>query len=63
MADVIATDGELAIQSFPNNVIGMLVGAAIAGLGLFLIGANTSGAVTRIVGFIIFLIGTIVFTL
>lgn len=60
---VVASDDEVAVQSFPNNVIGMLVGALIAGIGLFLVGSPTSGNVTTIVGFILFLIGVIIFAL
>lgn len=60
---VVNANDEVSVQSFPFNVIGMLLGAFLAGIGLFLIGSPTSGAVTRIVGFILFLIGVIVFTL
>lgn len=64
MSDVaIESNDEVSVQSFPFNVIGMLLGAFIAGIGLFLIGSSTSGNVTRIVGFILFLVGVIVFTL
>ena len=64
MSDLVVTaDDEASVQSFPNNVIGMLLGAFIAGIGLFLIGSPTSGSVTRIVGFILFLLGVIVFAL
>lgn len=62
MTDLVkAADAE--VKSFPNNVIGMLVGAFMAGIGLFLIGSPTSGAVTRTIGFILFLIGVIIFAL
>ncbi|MGE5328807.1 MAG: hypothetical protein ACM3KR_04800 [Deltaproteobacteria bacterium] len=54
---------EVEVQSFPNNVIGMILGAIIAGLGLFLIGSPTSGSVTRITGFVLFLIGVAIFAL
>lgn len=60
---VVSSDKEVSVQSFPNNVIGMLIGAFFAGIGLFLIGSPTSGAVTTIVGFIIFLVGVIIFAL
>ncbi|MHB9148443.1 MAG: hypothetical protein ACYC2U_08835 [Candidatus Amoebophilus sp.] len=63
MADLVATDGEVSVQSFPNNVVGMLLGAFTAGLGLFLIGSPTSGSVTRISGLVVFLIGSIIFAL
>ncbi len=61
--DVTCMDGEVGVQSFPNNVLGMLVGALVAGLGLFLIGSGTSGAVTRITALVIFFIGTLIFAL
>lgn len=61
--NVVAADDEVSVQSFPLNVVGMLVGTLIAGIGLFLIGSLTSGAVTRIVGFLLFLIGVIIFAL
>lgn len=62
MSDLVVTnDKDVSIQSFPNNVIGMLVGAWTAGIGLFLIGSPTSDAVTPIVGFILFLVGVILF--
>ncbi|MFZ5648475.1 MAG: hypothetical protein ACOY30_12740 [Bacillota bacterium] len=61
MADM--ENAEVGVNSFPFNVVGMLLGAILAGIGLFLIGAGTSGAVTRIVGFIIFLIGVTIFAL
>lgn len=60
---VVSSDEEVSVQSFPNNVIGMLIGVFFAGIGLFLIGSPTSGAVTRIVGFILFLVGVIIFAL
>lgn len=60
---VVSSDEEVSVQSFPYNVVGMLVGAFMAGIGLFLIGSPTSGAVTTIVGFILFLVGVIIFTL
>ena len=63
MSDLIVSNEDGSVQSFPYNVIGMLVGAFMAGIGLFLVGSPTSGAVTRIVGFILFLIGIIIFTL
>lgn len=64
MSDVVVnSDNEVTVQSFPYNVIGMLVGSFMAGIGLFLVGSPTSGAVTRIVGFILFLVGVIIFTL
>ncbi len=64
MSDLVVSDNDGAsVQSFPDNVIGMLLGAFIAGVGLFLIGSPTSGSVTRIVGFILFLLGVIVFAL
>lgn len=64
MSDVVvASDDEVTVQSFPNNVVGMLLGAFMAGIGLFLVGSPTSGAVTTIVGFILFLVGVIIFTL
>ncbi|NPV91686.1 MAG: hypothetical protein HPY50_13020 [Firmicutes bacterium] len=56
-------DGDAAVQSFPFNIPGMLVGLFLAGLGAFLVGSITSGAVTRFVGFILFLVGVIVFAL
>ena len=61
--DVTCMDGEVGVQSFPNNVLGMLVGALVAGLGLFLIGSPTSGSVTRITALVIFFIGTLIFAL
>jgi len=64
MSDLVVTaDDEGSVQSFPNNVIGMLLGSFIAGIGLFLVGSPTSGAVTTIVGFILFLLGVIIFAL
>ena len=36
-------DGDVAVQSFPFNVPGMLVGLFLAGLGAFLVGSITSG--------------------
>jgi len=63
MSDLVVSDEEVAVQSFPFNVVGMLIGAFFAGIGLFLIGSPTSGAVTTIVGFILFLVGVIIFTL
>ena len=60
---VVSTNEDVSVQSFPNNVIGMLIGAFFAGIGLFLIGSPTSGSVTTIVGFILFLIGVIIFAL
>ena len=63
MKDLVVSDDGASVQSFPNNVVGMLIGAFFAGIGLFLIGSPTSGAVTTIVGFIIFLVGVIIFTL
>ena len=63
MQEVVPNDNDVSVRAFPNNVVGMLTGAVIAGLGLFLVGSGTSGAVTRIVGFILFLIGVIIFTL
>ncbi|HBV86448.1 MAG TPA: hypothetical protein DEF42_07305 [Desulfosporosinus sp.] len=60
---VISADEEASVQSFPFNSIGMLIGAFAAGIGLFLIGSPTSGPVTAIVGFILFLLGVIIFTL
>ena len=60
---VVSNEDNGSVQSFPFNVIGMLVGAFMAGIGLFLVGSPTSGAVTRIVGFILFLVGVIIFTL
>jgi hypothetical protein len=56
-------DGDAAVQAFPFNVPGMLAGLFLAGLGVFLVGSITSGAVTRFVGFILFIVGTIVFAL
>jgi len=63
LSDLVVSDEEVSVQSFPNNVIGMLIGAFFAGIGLFLIGSPTSGSVTTIVGFITFLVGVIIFTL
>lgn len=60
---VISEDEEAAIQSFPFNNIGLLIGAFSAGIGLFLIGSPTSGPITSIVGFILFLIGVVIFAL
>ncbi len=54
-------DLSVEIQSFPANRIGMVLGALVAGAGLFLIGSPTSGAVTRITGLILFLLGIAVF--
>jgi len=56
-------DTDVQVMSFPNNVPGMLTGLFLAGLGIFLVGSPTSGAVTRLVGFILFLVGVIVFAL
>jgi len=60
---VVSADEEVSAQFFPFNSIGMLIGAFSAGIGLFLIGSPTSGPVTTIVGFILFLLGVIIFTL
>ncbi|MBU4532209.1 MAG: hypothetical protein U1D96_09095 [Eubacteriales bacterium] len=49
-------------KSFPFFVPGMLLGAVLAALGLFLVGAGVLPYVT-IVGFVIFLIGVIIFIL
>lgn len=57
------TDTDVKVQSFPFNIPGMLVGLFLAGLGIFLVGSITSGPVTKFVGFILFLIGVIVFAL
>jgi len=62
-AAAVADPAEVEVQSFPNDVIGMIIGALVAGLGLFLIGSPTSGSVTRITGFVIFLIGVAIFAL
>ncbi|NPV91111.1 MAG: hypothetical protein HPY50_10110 [Firmicutes bacterium] len=56
-------DTGVQVQSFPFNIPGMLVGLFLAGLGIFLVGSPTSGPVTRFVGFILFLVGVIVFAL
>jgi hypothetical protein len=53
---------EVAIGSFPNDVTGMLLGAATVTLGLFLIGTSTS-AVTIVVGLALVVIGALAFTL
>ncbi|SDI09467.1 hypothetical protein [Desulfosporosinus hippei] len=71
MSDLVISDERTCVKPCPkpcpkpcsNDGISMLIGAFIAGIGLFLIGSPTSGAVTTIVGFILFLIGVILFTL
>ncbi|MDA8096394.1 MAG: hypothetical protein RDV00_10685 [Clostridia bacterium] len=49
-------------QSFPFNVPGMILGAVLAALGLFLI-ATAFAPFVKLVGFFVFLIGVIIFAL
>ncbi len=53
---------QVKAQSFPSNVPGMLLGAVLAPLGLFLIATGLAPYV-KLVGFFVFLIGVIVFAL
>ncbi|MFZ5897831.1 MAG: hypothetical protein ACOYU7_01375 [Bacillota bacterium] len=57
-----ANGGEAEVQAFPKCVLGMLVGALLAGIGLFLIGAPTPPFV-KLLGFLLFLVGVIIFAL
>lgn len=54
-------DNQVEAKAFPHHKTEMILGALIAGAGLFLIGAPTSGNVTIIVGLILFLLGIAVF--
>lgn len=54
---------DVEVKAFPNSLIGMLLGALLAGIGLFLVGQPLADSATRIVGFILFLAGVIIFAL
>lgn len=62
MVDVVEKSG-LEVKAFPSSVVGMALGALLAGIGLFLAVADAFPAVVRVIGFILFLVGVIIFAL
>ena len=57
MADV----QEVESSAFPFSRVGMVLGAVLAGIGLFLVGAPIVPPFVRILGLLLFLIGIVVF--
>ncbi|MFZ5897833.1 MAG: hypothetical protein ACOYU7_01385 [Bacillota bacterium] len=63
MTDAVERNGgDAEAKAFPGAPAIMLVGAFLAGIGLFLIGAPTPPFV-KILGFLLFLVGVIIFAL
>lgn len=50
-------------KAFPNDTVGMLLGAILVGIGLFLIGAAGFSPAVRVIGLILVLIGAVIFAL
>jgi len=62
MADFVEKTG-VETKAFPGNLVAMALGLLLAGIGLFLAVADAFPTAVRVIGFLLFLVGVIIFAL